>query len=74
MYKKLNPTKDSFLPCWLLVFRNSYTHKQYIKSHWGCEKKRLNVRQLVSEECTEEKDLNGENYSQEVAEVELILK
>ena len=63
MYKKLNPTKDSFLPCRLVIFRNSYTHKYYMKSYRACQKDWLNIRQMVSEECTEEEDLNGKDYS-----------
>ena len=45
-----------------------------MKSYRACQKDWLNIRQMVSEECTEEEDLNGEDYSQEVAEVQLILK
>ena len=45
-----------------------------MKSNRGYQKGWLNISQLVSKECTEEKDLNGEDYSQEVAEVQLILK
>ena len=34
-----------------------------MKSYRACQKDWLNIRQMVSEECTEEEDLNGEDYS-----------